>query len=340
MNSAGNIEVFATAPDGSQIRRVTISNGGAHASLISWGATLQDFRLDGVDHSFVLGSPSFEPYLGTMNYFGAIVGRAANRISNAKTVLKGKILDLHFNENGQTILHGGRDGASAQNWAISEHGPDNCRFSLRLPDGQAGFPGNLDVYAIYRLASDGTLRLEIEAQTDQTTFCNFAHHSFWNLDGADDLSNHLLTINADNYLPVDERLIPLGPAKTVGGTPFDFRNSKPVAADGNAVIDHNFCINDGSDSLRQHCVLETDQFTLSVRSTEPGLQVYDAGRLSTKPDCGHGGKVYAKHAGLALEPQRWPDAPHQPNYPTIVLKPGEIYRQISEFQLAARVRPS
>ena len=340
MKPAENINVFAIAPDGSHIQRVTIANGGARASLITWGATLQDFRLDGVNHSFVLGSPVFEPYLGTMKYFGAIVGRAANRISNAPTVLDSQALNFEFNENDQTILHGGRDGASAQNWAIEDQGPDYCQFSLRLPDGQGGFPGDLDVRSTYRLTSDGTLRLEIEAQTDQTTYCNFAHHTFWNLDGTDDLSSHGLTINADNFLPVDERLIPLGALAPVAGTPVDFRNSKPVIAAGQPVIDYNFCINDGPGQLRQHCLLETEQFALSVRSTEPGLQVYDAGRLSTAPDCGHGGKPYGKNAGLALEPQRWPDAPHQPDYPSIELQPGETYRQTSEFQLAARVRPS
>jgi len=336
---SASMEKFATAPDGSQVQRMIIANGGACASLLTWGATLQDFRLDGIEHSFVLGSPVFEPYLGTMNYFGAIVGRVANRISNAQTLLEGQLLDLAFNENGRTILHGGRDGASAQNWTIENHGQDFCRLSLQLPDGQGGFPGNLVASVTYRLTGDGTLRLEIEAEANKITFCNFAHHTFWNLDGTADLASHRLTINAEHYLAVDEDLIPLGAPRTVSETQFDFRGSKPVLADGQSVIDHNFCVKDGPGSLRQHCTLETAQFTLFVRSTEPGLQVYDAGRLSTEPDVGHTGRAYGKYAGLALEPQRWPDAPHNSEYPSIVLHPGETYRQISEFQLVTHTRP-
>ena len=316
------------------VEKIVISNGGATASLISWGASLQDFRVKGIDHPLVLGSSVLEPYFEQMRYNGAIAGRVANRIKDGTATLDGKSYRFDRNENGVTTLHGGADGSSNLVWTIADRGATHCRFALRMADGLAGFPGNLDVAVTYMITDDGTLRLEIEAETDAPTFCNFAHHSYWNLDGAADLSNHTLTVHADRYLAVDERLIPQGAPKPVDGTRFDFREPQPVIQPDAEPLDHNFCCFDApSDDLRELAILSTPDLALHIRSTEPGFQVYDGARMDTTPAAGLTGMPYGPYAGIALEPQRWPDGPNRPEFPTVILRPGETYRQISEFRI-------
>ena len=330
----GDVEIFGRAPDGTPIEKIVISNGGSTASLISWGASLQDFRLDGIDHPLVLGSPALEPYFEPMRYFGAIAGRVANRIANGTAELDGSTYEFDRNENGMTTLHGGKNGSSNLVWTIAEHGTSHCRFELTMADGLAGFPGNVDVAVTYSLKDDGALRLEIEAVTDAPTFCNFAHHSYWNLDGRADLSNHRLTVHADSYLAVDNHLIPQGTPRPVDATRFDLRAPQPAIQPDAEPLDHNFCcFNDVSGDLRELAILSTPDLELRISSTEPGFQVYDGARMNTAPASGLTGRPYGPYAGIALEPQRWPDAPNHPDFPSVVLRPGETYRQVSEFRV-------
>ncbi|TDH37638.1 galactose mutarotase [Pseudohoeflea suaedae] len=341
MSDAGDVEIFGHAQDGTPVGKVTIAAGGAEATLISWGASLQDFRISGIDHPLVLGSPALEPYFDDMRYYGAIAGRVANRIANGTAELDGTTCRFDRNENGTTTLHGGSDGSSNLVWTIADHGASHCRFTLQMADGLAGFPGKLDVAVTYSLSDGGTLRIEIEARTDAPTFCNFAHHSYWNLDGTANLENHRLMVHADRYLAVDERLIPTGSPRPVDGTRFDLREPQPVIQPGTEAVDHNFCCFDApSRELRKLAVLSTPDLSLHVASTEPGFQVYDGARMNTAPVPGLTGEPYGPYAGIALEPQRWPDAPNRPDYPTVVLRPGETYRQVSEFRIARNAQGS
>jgi aldose 1-epimerase len=322
---------FGVAPDGSVVEPVVLERGGSKASLITWGASLQDFRLSGVSHSLVLGSPRFEPYLDLMNHFGAIAGRVANRIAGGRAELDGRVIELERNEGGETCLHGGSGGSGVSNWNLEGHDASRCRMSLRMPDGGGGFPGALNLGVEYRLEEDGALSVEIEAASDAPTFCNPAQHSYWNLSGEADLSHHKLTVHAERYLEVDARKIPLGEPRPVAGTPFDYRKAASLPGEEGPPLDHNFCLRDEPGELRRAAVLEAGGIELRVFTTEPGLQVYDGLHIDSGQHLGHSGTPYGARAGIALEPQRWPDAPNHPGYPSILLRPGETYRQLSRF---------
>lgn len=330
----GTCAPVALAPDGSTVESVTISNGGARALLTTWGATLVDFRLAGVAHPLVLGARRLADYLGPMRYFGAIVGRVANRIAGGRAQLVGRVIDLERNENGVTTLHGGSDGCSGANWRIDGCDVASCRMALQMPDGQAGFPGALDVAADFRLDDDGALTIQLEGRTSAPTFCSLAHHSYWNLDGAPDVATHRLQVFAERFLPVDAAKIPLGPRAPVAGGRFDFRAVRAIIEPGDAPLDHTFCLRDAPGAMAPACVLAgASGVTLTVSTTEPGLHVYDGSGISTAPSPGLRGAAYGPHAGLALEPQRWPDAPHHPDYPSILLLPDQVYRQTSCFHV-------
>jgi aldose 1-epimerase len=325
------VQAFGTAPDGTPVHRVAIGGGELTVHLLTYGATVQDLRLDGVPHPLVLGSDTLAAYLGPMRYFGAIVGRVANRIARGRASLDGQALTLERNENGRTTLHGGTDGSGCVTWRLDGHDDSACRMSVRLPDGQAGFPGNLDIRAAFRTPGDGCLEIDLSATTDASTFCNLAHHGYWCLDGGPDLSRHRLSVAAERYLPVNGDLIPDGAPADVAVTDFDFREPTALIRP-NLRLDHNFCL-DGS-GLRRVATLETDSVTLTVETTAPGLQVYDAGAMNTAPFAGLGGSPYGPYAGVALEPQGWPDAPNNPHAPSVRLDPGQVYRQRTLFRLA------
>ncbi|MBF9030867.1 galactose mutarotase [Rhodobacterales bacterium HKCCE3408] len=316
------------APTGEPIARLVLEGGGLRVALLTYGATVQDVRLDGIDHPLVLGSDDPAAYFGPMHYFGAIVGRVANRIAGGRAPLDGKILDLDRNENGQTTLHGGSDGASARVWRIEAHDASTCTMALRLPDGQAGFPGNLDIRATFALPGDGVLSITLEALTDAPTFCNLAHHGYWSLDGGPDIRGQRMQIAADRYLAVDAALIPTGDIP-VAGTRYDFRQMRPVVEADAAPIDISFCLTGDQPALR----LMGERVGLDLTTDAPALQVYDAARIDTGTTAGLGGQPYGAYSALALEPQDWPDAPNNPAAPSILLRPGEVYRQHSEFRL-------
>ena len=314
------------AADGSTVQKVTITNGPARAQLISYGATLTDFRLDGNPDSLALGSPDPKSYFGKMRYFGAIVGPIANRIAQGQALLDGQSLKLAVNENGNA-LHGGPEGISQKNWQVDELESDRVIFSVQTSDGESGLPGPLEIKVSYSIQNDGALKIEMSAESEKPTFCNPAFHGYWCLNN-EGLSGHKLTIHADHFLPTNEALIPTGEIKSVDGTPYDLRQPKALPAE--ISLDTNFCLN-GS-GLREAARLETDELEMIVETDAPGLQVYDAARLNTSPVLGHSGNPYGGHAGIAMEPQVWPDAPNQPNFPSITLRPGERFSQTSFFR--------
>ncbi|WP_417689414.1 aldose epimerase family protein [Roseibium sp.] len=325
-----DIRNCGSSPDGEDILQATIANGGSRATFMTWGASLQDFRREGVDHSLVLGSPDPAAYFGPMLYFGAIVGPVANRVAKGRFELNGKTYSLDRNEAGATTLHGGSKGFGQVNWTLAECSATSCSFAYRHADGTCGFPGNIDVRVRYTLEDDGALLIEIEGQSDALTHFAPAFHGYWNLDGTADVTGHGLTVPAETYLPVDDMLIPLGAPAPVAGTVFDYR--VPKAPD--AGLDHNFCLYGArSHDLCEMCRLEAGALRLTVESTEPGLQVYAGVGLDTAPFEGNNGKPYGRLAGVAIEPQTWPDTANHPKYPSSLLQPGETYRQVSRFRV-------
>ncbi|WP_417689064.1 aldose epimerase family protein [Roseibium sp.] len=326
-----DVRICGASPQGQDILQVSVSNGGSRATFMTWGASLQDFRRDDVDHSLVLGCPEPAAYFGPMLYFGAIVGPVANRIAKGRFELDGTSYSLDRNEAGATTLHGGSKGFGQINWTLADADRRSCTFSCRHADGTCGFPGNIDVRVTYVLEDDGALQIVIEATSDALTHFAPAFHCYWNLDGSADVTGHRLTVPAETYLPVDDMLIPLGAPAPVEGTVFDYR--MPQVPD--AGLDHNFCLSGArGDELREMCRLEAGALCLTVESTEPGLQVYSGVALDTAPFEGNCGEPYGRLAGVAIEPQTWPDTANHPEYPSSLLQPGETYRQVSRFRVA------
>lgn len=322
-------EIFGRAPDGTDVRRFRISGGPVTATVMTWGASLVDFRMDGVENALVLGASDFAAYLGPMRYFGAIVGPVANRIAGGRMIVDGQTCLLDKNEAGRTTLHGGRHGFSERNWTILDVGMADVTLGLRHAHGVGGFPGNIDLRVRYSLESDGALTIEIEGEADRPTVLAPAFHGYWTLDGRTDLSAHTLTVDANEYTPVDEAQIPMGGPVPVEGTSFDYRFARVP----DPALDHNFCLSRSRDGMRDACAIEGGGLRLSVETTEVGLQVYSGGGLDTAPFVGLHGAPYGSNAGLAIEPQYWPDSPNRPDFPSPALMPGQRYRQVSRFTL-------
>jgi aldose 1-epimerase len=291
----------------------------------------------------VLGHDSLEDYARDTSYFGAIIGRYANRIAGARFTLDGKICHLTANE-GINHLHGGRIGFDRVVWRAEPFrdgyavGVDLSYFS---PDGEEGYPGNLEVRARYTLTERNEVVVDFQATTDQPTPVNLTQHSCFNLAGADDILGHLLRIDAELMTPVDELMIPTGQLVPVGGSPFDFRTLTAIGAriDANNPqlrrargYDHTFVLERERPGLTHAAQLVEPESgrTLDVYTTEPGLQLYSGNFIDgTVP--GKQGRVYRPRSGLCLETQHFPDSPNQPGFPTTLLRPGQEYKSRTVF---------
>jgi aldose 1-epimerase len=344
---------FGVLSDGTSVDAVTLSNaGGIRATIIAWGATLQSLELpdrNGRTDDVVLGYADLDGYVMKPQYFGATVGRFANRIADARFVLDGKAYVLAAN-NGRNSLHGGTRGFDKVVWTITDvtSGP-RASVTLRYvsPDGEEGYPGTLTTDVTYALDDDGTLTTRYEATTDAPTIINLSHHSLFNLAGAGSARSVLgqrLMIDADAYLPVDASLIPTGEIRSVAGTPFDFRESLPIGdrirdgADPQIMIgrgyDHNYVLNGGASAMPKRAARFEDPVSgrvLELYTTEPGLQVY-SGNFLDGTTSGKADRIYRQGDGLALEPQKFPDAPNQPAFPSARLDSGNTYRQTSYYR--------
>lgn len=324
------VEVFDHLPDGRAVQGITLSNGKLQARVLTLGAIVQDLRLASRPTGLVLGYERIAPYLTSPGrYVGGIVGRFANRIGNASFTLDGQTHQLDRNFLDRHILHGGSDGIDLHLWDIRDHGESHVTLALTLPDGHMGFPSALEIVAT--IALEGmALSFDISATSDGPTVCNLAHHGYFNLDGGGDVRNHRLQIAAEHYLPVDSDLIPTGELAPVAGTVFDFRAEREI---GTAPYDHNFCLSPERAPLRAVAKLTgTKGLSLTVETTEAGLQIYDARHFSGDPARPETGP--AAHAGLAMETQNWPDAPNKPQFPDAVLRKGETYRNQTRFVLS------
>jgi aldose 1-epimerase len=338
---------FGQTADGTLVDLFTLTgSGGAIAKLTSYGAMLTELHVPdraGRLANVVLGFDNLASYLGGHPFFGCMAGRVANRIAGAKFELGAQTYTLTAN-NGPNNLHSGPQGIDKRVWHTSAgvvDGEPQVRFSLLSPHGDGGFPGNLSIRVTYTLTKTNAIRIEYHAVTDRATLCNLTNHSYFNLAGAGhgDILNHELTIAADHYLPVDATLIPTGELRRVSGTPFDFTTPHTIgsrlAATGSG-YDHNFCLNsrDGSLAFCARATEPTSGRVMEVYTTEPGVQFYTANFLDGSIQ-GNGG-IYPKHAGFCLECQRWPDAIHHPTFPTVVLEPGQEYRQTTEYRFSAK----
>ncbi|MCT8329277.1 aldose epimerase family protein [Albidovulum sediminis] len=333
---AGMVELFGKMPDGMPVERVTIRGGGLTASVLTWGAVLQDLRLDGHAPPLVLGFDGFEDYPAHSRYFGATAGRCANRIAGAAFTLEGVEHRLEANFLGRHQLHGGSAGFGKRLWTVEEAGADHATLRIDSADGDMGFPGALSARVRFALEAGGVLDIRMTASADRPTLCNLAHHSYFNLSGEPDILNHRLRVAADHYLPVDADLIPTGQVAPVEGTPFDLRAGARLGdVTARTRLDHNFCLGPARVPIREVAELRGGDVAMRVLTTEPGVQVFDGAPLQV-PVPGLDGRRMGAHAGIALEPQVWPDAIHHPDWPQPILRPGETYRQHTQFVFSRR----
>lgn len=331
-------EVFGRTRAGEDVFRLAIGSGRLAAKILSRGAAIQDLRLEGHDAPLVLGFANFAPYEANAMYFGSIAGRYANRIRDGRFSIDGERFQAAQNFLGKHTLHGGPVSYVHRNWKILAQRSDSVALVLDDPDGGAGFPGNLRVRCTYTVKAPSTLLMELEATTDRPTLCNLAQHSYFNLEdgGAGDIFDHRLIIRAGAFTPVDAELIPTGQVEPVDGTRFDFRQARPVrVSEGPAggLFDHNFCLAAARGPLRQAVWAQGpgSGVEMEIWTTEPGLQFY-SGQLIAGQDSGLLGAPYRPSAGFCLEPQVWPDSPNRPYFPQALLRPGETYRQMTEYR--------
>ena len=296
--------------------------------------------------NIVLALPDIRAYEASTSYFGALVGRYANRIGGARFVLAGREYRLAAN-NGTASLHGGHRGFAKRIWQVVTR-ESEAELSYVSPDGEEGYPGNLAVTVVYRLGRPGELRIDYQATADQLTVVNLTSHSYFNLsgEGAGSIAEHVLAIEADHYTPIDAALIPTGEIAPVSGTPLDFRRPTPIGArlhDGFEQMlrahgyDHNFVLNGsrGGQPLPAARLLDPRSGrTLEVLTTEPGLQFY-SGNFLDGSERGVSGGSYRQSDGLALETQHFPDSPNQPHFPPTTLAPGQTFRSSTIFRFGA-----
>jgi aldose 1-epimerase len=312
---------------------IEIRSETLRAQVLERGATLSGLWCRGYAHSLVLGAPRAADYSGFLDYFGALVGPIANRVASATVQIEGRAWPLDANE-GTTCLHSGSKGLHAQDWDITAREAHSVTLGIDLPHRFGGLPGNRRITAEYTLMDSAGLRLTIAAETDATTAINIAHHPYWNLNGASTIGEHSLEVMAVRYLPVNAKTLPTGEIAPVAGSAYDFRTSKRVATD--KTLDANLCL---AEQRRVHpqkaAVLSApDGPTLTLCTTEPGLQVYNGSGLAPVPLPLHDGRELQPFAGIALEPQAWPDAPNQPGFPSILLDAGARYTQITEYRIS------
>jgi aldose 1-epimerase len=332
------VENFGEAPDGSMVHRARLRGGGLSVDLLSWGAVVQDIRLEGHGAPLVLGFERLEDYLQHSPYFGATAGRYANRVRDGRFSIDGVAYQADRNFLGKHLLHGGAGGIGKRNWRFASVTGDSATLVLTDPDGVMGFPGDCHVSARFSLPGEGQLAIAYEAVTTRPTLVNLAHHSYFVLDNSGSILDHAVRVDSDAYLPVDEEMIPTGEVRPVAGTAFDFRKARPVRCEENGaqvIYDHNFCISGSRQPIRAVAAAHSpvSGVSLEVFSTEPGVQFY-AGHKLNPPVPGLGGRRYGAFAGFCFEPQVWPDSPNHPHFPQALLRPGEQYRQQSVFKFS------
>ena len=327
------LETFGHTEAGEAVQRLIISDGVLTATVMSWGAAIQDLRLAGHEPPLVLGFQKFADYPAHSPYFGATAGRVANRIGNGRFMLDGVTYEVEKNLLGRHTLHSGKQGIGKRNWQIVDHGADFVRLEIIDGAGHAGFPGTVKIINEYRV-EEGALHVLIQATTDAATIVNIAHHSYFNLDdgGATDCLDHHVKIAAEAITGLNEELIPSGALNLVPGTPYDFREFAPLRVatpHGPFAHDINYCVSSERVACRPVAWAKGAHsgVSLEVHSTEPGMQLYTGSKIGGRPANGLNGKPYEAFGGFCFEAQCWPDAPNHAHFPSIALYPGQTYEQ-------------
>jgi len=341
---------FGKTADGTAVDLYVLSNAkGMKAKVITFGAILTELYVPdrkGDLEDVVLGFDDLKGYLAKHPYFGATVGRVANRIAKGRFKLNGKEYRLAVN-NGPNALHGGLKGFDKVVWKAKvlrkEDGPA-VRFSYQSPDGEEGFPGTLKVSVTYTLTNKNELKISYRATTDKPTPVNLTNHSYFNLAGpkSGNILEHAVMLNADQYTPVDDKLIPTGEIKPVKGTPLDFTKPTKIGARLDQLktdpvgYDHNFIVKKGRKRLALAARVREPKTgrVMEMYTTEPGVQFYTGNFLDGSLQ-GKGDVVYRKHQGFCLEAQHYPDSVHHDNFPSIILEPGKTYKQTTVYKFSA-----
>ncbi|WP_225839884.1 aldose epimerase family protein [Streptomyces sp. NK08204] len=323
-------ELFGTLSDGTEVHRWTLDRAGTRAEILTYGGIVRSVEVpdrQGRPANVVLGFAGLDGYLAHPGpYVGALVGRYANRIAGARFPLDGLVHALEPN-CGPHSLHGGGRGFDKRVWH-AEPVAHGVRLSRVSPHGEEGFPGRVEISATYTLEASGALRIAYEARTDAPTVLNLTNHSYFNLAGHDtgDAGGHELRLTASRFTPVDDQLIPTGVLEDVTGSRFDFRTARKVGSG----YDHNFVLDKGLTQAPEEVAELHDPAsgrTLTVATTEPGLQLYTADHLCAP---------FAPGGGIALETQHFPDSPNRPEFPSTVLRPGQVHRSQTVYGFSVR----
>ncbi len=345
--------VFGKLPDGREVHEYTLKNGsGLTAGILTYGATVRSLLApdrNGKFQDVVLGYDSVEGYAEGTNYFGAVVGRYGNRIAKGQFELDGKQYQLAVND-GENHLHGGKTGFNKVLWdakVLSRSPEPSIEMQYVSRDGEEGYPGTVTLKVTYTLTDKNELRISYEGTTDQPTILNPTQHSYFNLSGsfARPILDHLLLIEADSYTPVDKGLIPTGQLINVSGTPMDFRTPMAIGAhidDASEQLalgkgyDHNWVLRNRGGVRRVAELYESASGRLmTVFTDQPGLQFYSGNFLDGSAR-GKSGVAYGLRSALCLETQAFPDSPNKPQFPSAVLRPGQVYRQTTLYQFSTR----
>ena len=341
---------FGQLPDGRRVELFTLTNPhGVEVRAMTYGAIITSIRTpdrNGTQADIALGFDSLSGYLAGSPYFGSVVGRYANRIAGGRFTLDGVTYHLARN-NGPNSLHGGERGFDKVLWNAEPFQNDSAMgvtFRYESPDGEEGYPGTVRVQVSYTLTADNKLIVDYEATTDKATPINLSQHTYWNLhgEGRAGIVNHVLTLNASAFTPVDSTLIPTGQIASVAGTPFDFRRATAIGSrinESNEQLrfgrgyDHNWVIDQASQGSLVPAARLEDPVSgrrLDISTTEPGVQFYSGNFLDGSIK-GKGGSSYGHRTGLCLETQHFPDSPNHANFPSTILRPGQRYQSRTEF---------
>ena len=341
--------VFGKMPDGQEVHLYTLTNSnGMQVAITDYGARIVSILApdrNGKMADVVLGFDNLPDYMKYNTYFGALVGRYANRIGGAKFTLDGKVYHLPVN-NGPNSLHGGIKGFDKRFWTTTEIPGEEPALEMTYfsKDGEEGYPGNMHASVVYTLMKDNSLKIDYSATTDKDTVINLTNHSYFNLagEGNGNILKQVLWINSDEITPVDATQIPTGKITKVDGTPFDFRTPTAIGArinEDNQQLkfgkgyDINYILNRKGPGLELAArAYDPDSGReLEVYTTEPGIQFYSGNFLDGSTP-GKGGKTYGPRSAFCLETQHYPDSPNRPQFPTTELKPGETFHQVTVFK--------
>ena len=342
---------FGTMKDGTPIDIYTLTNTkGVVAKIITYGGIVTELHTPdraGKMADIVLGFNTLEGYLGAHPYFGAIIGRVGNRIAKGRFTLNGTTYKLAVND-GANHLHGGLKGFDKVVWKGEIVKADDgaaLKLTYLSPDGEEGYPGNLTATVVYTLTTQNELRIDYTATTDKATPVNLTNHAYFNLAGGGDVLGHLLWLAADGYTATDADLIPTGGIRSVAGTPLAFTTPTPIGVRLSQLggdppgYDHNVVIRDGGQGLVLAARLADPASgrVMELSTTQPGIQLYTGNHLDGTI-AGKGETVYRRHAGVCLETQGFPDAVNHPEFPGIILRPGQLYQQTTICRFTAGAR--